>query len=119
MDYIAESSYPCEIPQTPGNLSRCGQSQKSEAFSVALTDDSHVEHLFPRSMSAFPETNIVHTYLLSWPYETPENSRMTVSSIPEDLSIEVVLIASLGEGQARSSEISLVTKLISSSGKAT
>jgi hypothetical protein len=120
LDYIAENSYPCDIPQTPGNLSRCKQSQTGGPISVALIGDSHAEHLFPGIMTAFPDTNIVYTYLPGWPYETSENSALTISSIADDPSIEVVLLASRwDEGQARSSELAFTTQLMSSSGKST
>ncbi len=120
LEYIAENSYPCEIPQTPGNLSRCRQSQADGPISVALIGDSHAEHLFPGIMTAFPDTNILYTYLPGWPYETSENSALTISSIAEDPSIGVVVISSRwDEGQVRSAELASTVQLMASSGKAT
>jgi len=120
LDYIAENSYPCDFPQTSGNLSRCRQSQAGGPISVALIGDSHAEHLFPGIMTAFPDTNIMYTYLPGWPYEISENSVLTISSIADDPSIKVVLIASRwDEGQARSSELAFTTELMASSGKST
>ncbi len=94
LDYIAQNSYPCTIPQTGEALSRCRQSKEGEPITVALIGDSHAEHLYPGLVDLVPSQNIAYAYLPEWPLDSTENSTLTLLNISESKTIDTVILAS-------------------------
>ena len=93
LDYIISNSVPCEIAQTPGNDSRCRQTDPDQPIQIAVLGDSHAEHLYPGFINSFPDQNVLYVFLPSWPYESSENSILTVDQIAASASIGSVIIS--------------------------
>jgi peptidoglycan/LPS O-acetylase OafA/YrhL len=94
LDYITSNSVPCEIAQTPGNEARCRQTYPDQPIQIAVLGDSHAEHLYPGFINSFPDQNILYVFLPNWPYESSDNSILTVDQIAASTSINSVIISS-------------------------
>jgi hypothetical protein len=93
LQFIDESSVPCEMITTEVPGTRCRQSEAGVSPRTVVLGDSHGEHLFAGMLLDKPEVPSAYVYLEDWPSIISSDSQGVVKQIAASSSIESVIIS--------------------------